>query len=351
MVSLQDSHCQEAMLSTSSRALTGAFGTAALDLYHAGLVVVPTAGADGKTPCLKGWNKLRRQSLATITRLAMKFRDANIGVLTGASGLTVVDCDDEATLREAEARFGETPLVIRTPRGGGHLYFRSAGERSANLRPALNIDIRGIGGMVLVPPSIREAYGAYRFERGSWSALVGLPTIAPGALPGAHGVRGTEAAAEGARNDTLFKSMRLHALECDSRIELSIAAHSLNASFTPPLGANEVERVVKSIWRMKEEGRLFLPGAQRIVMDRNELSLVSADGFALLAFIRSRHGAREHLPFVLCAKAMEESKCLKGWGRRRLRNAINELVESRLLLRTHRGGQHPGDPHVYQMAS
>lgn len=163
--------------------MSGPFANAALDLHARGLVVIPTGGQDGKTPMVKGWGKWKGQRRATVEKFASSHPDANVGVLTGLSRLTVVDCDDEKTLADAEGRFGVTTFVTRSPRGGGHLWFRSSGEPNANLRSAgLNIDIRGKGGLILTPPSLRPGVGLYKVARGSWDDLATLPPVNAAAL-------------------------------------------------------------------------------------------------------------------------------------------------------------------------
>ncbi len=78
------------------------------------------------------------------------------------------------------------PLVTGTPSGGVHLWYRTTGERCQVRLDGLKVDIKGIGGMVVVPPSIRptgqHAGKAYTFVKGSWDDLIHLPTITPGAL-------------------------------------------------------------------------------------------------------------------------------------------------------------------------
>src|SRR5687767_5580732 len=101
--------------------MMGAFADAAIELHARGMGVIPTGGEDGKTPLVRGWSKWRGQTRETVEAFARKHPAANVGVITGLSRLTVVDCDDERTLADAESRFGHTPLVARSPRGGGHL--------------------------------------------------------------------------------------------------------------------------------------------------------------------------------------------------------------------------------------
>src|SRR4051812_9503477 len=112
----------------------GPFGAAATALHAQGLAVIPTGGPDGKAPLVRGWSAWRGQRRETVETLARKHPAANVAILTGLSHLTIVDCDDENTLADAEGIFGRSPIVARSPRGGGHLYYASTGERNANLR-------------------------------------------------------------------------------------------------------------------------------------------------------------------------------------------------------------------------
>ena len=63
----------------------------------------------------------------------------------------------------AQDRYGETPILVRTPSGrGAHLYYSAPAEqvRQANLRKAegLAIDIKaGKGAYVIIPPSVRPS--------------------------------------------------------------------------------------------------------------------------------------------------------------------------------------------------
>lgn len=335
--------------------MTGAFANAALELHAHGLAVIPTGGEDGKSPLVKGWGRWRGQARPTVEGFARKHPEANIGILTGLSRLTVVDADDEKTLADAEGRFGRSPIVTRSPRGGGHLYFRSSGERNANLRPCgLNVDIRGVGGMVLAPPSERPGIGSYRLERGSWEALAHLPTLAPGAIPerterAAPAYREPAEPGEGQRNNNLFAALRHHAEDAESLSDLLLEAHAINAQFSPPLPRIEAEKVAGSVWRMRQEGRLILPSKPRILVTFGELEAFGADAFYLSQWLKRWHGAKRGAPFALSAKAMEKGKVLPGWGRRRYELAILELLKARAIERTHKGGSRRGDPSLYRL--
>src|SRR5689334_19390554 len=167
----------------------GPFGQAALELHGFGLAVIPVGGDDGKVPLVRWASWTRRLGSDVITKLAAphRFGRANIGILTGLSGVTVVDCDDLDAVPAMIERCGDTPLKTRTPSGGVHLWYRSAGERCADLRPeGWAVDVKGIGGFVVVPPSVRpsgaHAGKAYEFIEGTWADLPTLPTVIPGSL-------------------------------------------------------------------------------------------------------------------------------------------------------------------------
>jgi putative DNA primase/helicase len=93
-----------------------------------------------------------------------------IGMPTGpTSGIDVLDID----FKEDEYVNGYnflpgwqelTPVMVRTPSGGSHLWFKSEGAVGCSTsRIAPGIDTRGDGGYVIVPPSVNEAGRAYRY--------------------------------------------------------------------------------------------------------------------------------------------------------------------------------------------
>lgn len=92
----------------------------------------------------------------------VRWPDANIGMPTGAaSGFLVLDVDGAPgyeSLAKLEAEHGQAldTLESGTPSGGAHLWFvdpGGIGNSAGKLGPGL--DVRGDGGYVLVPPSVR----------------------------------------------------------------------------------------------------------------------------------------------------------------------------------------------------
>ncbi|MDH3667177.1 MAG: bifunctional DNA primase/polymerase [Paracoccaceae bacterium] len=189
------------------------FSVAALDLHDHGLTPIPLGGEDGKTPRVKTASMTRRPSRATLRKWAEQYPTANVGILTGLSSITVIDIDDQKLVPAMLERFGATPLQIGTPSGGVHLYYQSARERSCSLRNEdLAVDVKGLGGMVVVPPSVRPTgpYTGrqYRFLHGDWADLPNLPTLRPGSLSMAATsgrVVSLARVGRGRRNKSLFR--------------------------------------------------------------------------------------------------------------------------------------------------
>jgi hypothetical protein len=79
-----------------------------------GLAVIPCPGKDGKAPegAISGFQRWRRPpGTNTIRKFAEQWGDANIGVITSLSGVTVLDIDgDEKIANEVARRAGESRL-------------------------------------------------------------------------------------------------------------------------------------------------------------------------------------------------------------------------------------------------
>lgn len=119
-----------------------------------------------KTPATATGFKEATQDVRQINAWWEANPDFNVAVATEASGLAVVDLDEWTGLEEwTELSAGQecpATLVVGTPRGGSHLYFRGSLPATQH-KLATKIDTRGIGSYVLVPPSI-TVDGRYRYE-------------------------------------------------------------------------------------------------------------------------------------------------------------------------------------------
>jgi hypothetical protein len=270
-----------------------------------------------------------------IKKLTERYPYANVGVICGLSGVTVVDIDDLDLLPQIIERFGDTPLRTYTPSGGVHLWYRSSGEGCPDLRKSegLAVDIKGIGGQVVVPPSVRfngEFEGrVYGFLAGSWDDLTRLPTIHAhalvrnldyrhGSIRHAGGVpMPLRAVKQGYRNNVLFCSLLRRVKACDDTDALFDTAQTLNTDFDPPLEASEVAKVALSVWRIETEGRNWVGKEQRVYTLKSELEALAAhpnggDGLLLLSKLRMTHWA--HIKFAISPKAMAKAQVFPGWG-------------------------------------
>jgi hypothetical protein len=103
-----------------------------------------------------------------IRRWWTKWPTANIGLLTGTSGI-VIDIDarhgGDKSLAALEAEHGPLPATAKSQTGGGwHLMFAHPGGSIANrsnVRPG--IDVRGDGGYIVAPPSLHASGNHYRW--------------------------------------------------------------------------------------------------------------------------------------------------------------------------------------------
>ena len=257
-----------------------------------------------------------------------------------------------------EAIFGVTPIVVATPRGGLHLYYRGNGENSGRLKiDGMKIDVKGLGGFVVAPPSTRimadGTAGSYHFLEGGWEWAETLPQMKAGALPKrfygsrlSDGEPLADKVGVGLRNITLFKSLLRLAKTSQTRDELLREAITINGGFTEPLQMREVEATVGSVWGYKAEGRLIVPSAPKIQIPASALELLlntanSADALMLLSVLLFNHDARARRgeDFAIAAEAMQRAEVVKGWGIKRYRGATEVLMAAGLILRSNKAAR------------
>ena len=141
----------------------------------------------GKHPRLSRWKKKATTDPGTIRKWWRQWPDANIGIACGPSGLLVLDADTykehysgDSLLRTMD----EETVTVLTGGGGAHLWYRRPdGKEWGNGTKGLpdGIDIRGVGGLVVAPPSLHVSGRRYTFELGY--SLEDMPPLpAPDAL-------------------------------------------------------------------------------------------------------------------------------------------------------------------------
>jgi hypothetical protein len=197
---------------------------------------------EDKTPAIRGYDRI---GAWVSQQLALKFQGAlAAGFIAGnRNRLTVIDidCSDDRLVAEIQGRFGPTPLQVRTPSGGSHLYYRYSGE-ARRIRPLPDVDILGAGNVVAALSVVPK--GRYQIERGSLDDLAALP---PMRQERQHGPTGS--IPKGQRNQSLFEYCRRTASHCDDLDQLVDAARTWAenhlAEALPPA---EVMKTCKSVW-------------------------------------------------------------------------------------------------------
>lgn len=193
--------------------------------------------------------------------------DYNVAIATGAaSGAFVIDTDSidaEGELSKLEDTYGRLPATVEalTARGR-HLYFNMPDEpvRNSASKIAPGIDVRGIGGYVLAPPSIHPSGRVYAWSVDSANAIADAPDwLLTRITKGSNGSGEATPAAEwrelvtggvgeGARDCTVAKlSGHLLRRFVDPHVVLELMQTWNAARCRPPLPAGDVERIVNSI--------------------------------------------------------------------------------------------------------
>jgi DNA-binding XRE family transcriptional regulator len=339
----------------------GPFAASAKVLWHAGLAPIPVGGEDGKKPLVTRFTKWKRHpGLKTILQWIRKFPEANVGIVTGPlSGVSVVEIDsaDPVVQQAIVKRFGETPLQTRTPSGGCHLWYRHNGEACADLSPEVPVQIKAIGGFVVVPPSVRPsgryAGRSYEFFQGTLGDLARLPQIRNTDHPTTTAPSPTRLRAirEGWRNNSLFRHLKEHAPYCDNYealLDVGVTLGQLDCD--PPLALAEITKTVNSVWEMIGEGRLWTKGAEpRVVVSKTVIDGLGGDALKLYLALQLAHFDRRQ--FAMAPKAMAGAQVIPGWSHQRYRATRDELLEKLCLRMVHKGGSGPGDPSMFAFSS
>lgn len=303
---------------------TSPFAMAAPTMLAHGLAPLPLGGEGGKQPLISGFNRWPKPPTAVaILRFAERFPDANVGLVCHASNLVVVDIDTPDQLDRVEELFGPSPLVVDTPRGGSHRYFRNPeGIGCLNLRSAgLDVDIKGQGGIVACPPSVSRVSGKpYRFREGNWGKLADLPTLSRShveAVVRPHPTNGHRDALNprGTRNDRLFDHLRGLAPWPSLDEILSEARRYNQTQNAEPEPDSSLVATARQVWRYQESGRLRTPSGF-IKVDAADLDAIEAwagrdypTALALWMELKRQHSART-------AVARPSRWHLRRWHRR-----------------------------------
>jgi hypothetical protein len=295
------------------------------------------------------FNRWRKPPTAdTILRHVERFPDANVGLVCSASNLVVIDIDTPDQVGRVEELFGASPLVVNTPSGGSHRYFRNPENIGCtNLRPAgLNVDIKGQGGIVACPPSVSRASGnAYTFRDGDWDRLADLPALSRSRVEAISyrldtSTHRASLNPRGTRNNRLFGHLRALGPWMSLDEILSEARHYNLTQNEEPEADSKIVATARQVWSYQERGTLRTPSGY-IKIDAADLGALKASAgrdyptaVALLIELRCQHGARSGRgeTFVLAATAMGQACVVPGVkDRRRIERARLALERAGLI--------------------
>jgi len=144
---------------------------AALELAQFGFYIYPAPKKNG--PARIKWRLGSSRDAALITKWWRQWPSDLICLDCGKSGIAVIDTDSVeghgidglSHLLDLELQHGLLPetLKARTPSGGEHFFFRDPGGKMKSTAGVLapGVDTRGVGGMIVLAPSLVEGKGAY----------------------------------------------------------------------------------------------------------------------------------------------------------------------------------------------
>jgi hypothetical protein len=237
---------------------------AALIYANRGLPVFPLK-ARGKEPLtINGFKDASCDKIQVKNRWEV-YPEANIGIPTGVCFwvLDIDGIDGESSLKSLEGQHSPLPQTYEVITGGGgrHVYFQLPAKKEIKNsvgKIGKNIDVRGIGGYVVAPPSLHTSGKRYEVSVDSldtiepapdWLiALVTNSQTQRAATPPTDWQRLLKGVSEGSRNDALARiSGKLLSTNLDAFCTLELCLAWNEARCQPPLSHDEVIRTVNSI--------------------------------------------------------------------------------------------------------
>lgn len=241
----------------------------ALQYAQAGLRVFPLSPCD-KTP-LRGTSgcKEATDDISQVTKWWSDNPFCNIGIATG-NGIVVIDVDEgegksgEASIGKWQSINGKLPDTITsiTGKGGRHIIYKSDCDYNNRVGIIPNVDIRGIGGYIVAPPSVHPNGTRYKWAStfnptmismvdDTVKKLIGSVTVTstPSNYPAKPPLDiGTLNFNQGNRNDSLFRyGCSLQGKGFDDIKILEELTRINSSKCNPPLSSEEVNKIYSSV--------------------------------------------------------------------------------------------------------
>ncbi len=232
-----------------------------------------------KKPIFK-WKPYQTElpTIKQITEWWEQFPDANLGVITGKiSGVVVFDCDSKKALDYVEERgLVETACVQSSKPYKRHFYFKYPNFKKGELQNldgrfyyGIEMDVKGNGGLAVLPPSIHEKYGTqYKWLKSPFETEIAdmdiwqlefcmeakkrrskrmarkyYPKYAPNPDWVDYALNGVS---EGERDNVAFRLAKFYARRGFTTYQAEDALIKWNYKNNPPLKHTEIKKCVRS---------------------------------------------------------------------------------------------------------
>lgn len=277
-------------------------------LQGAGLSLLPLGGGkEGKSPLAARWAGTR-MTLGQVLGPMHRAGSCVYGVRLDR--LAVLDCDTYSPdlVAALEARFGPSPVHVRTPRGL-HLYYL-AGPSLPKLRAeGLPVDVKsGPSQYVAGPLSQRRDGGRYVPVRGILGETSLLVLRSPNAV-----LRASGAVPVGDRHDRMVKEALGMVEYVDSPAELLanlVAIRDDLCADPGSLPAAELSGIAEWVWNLRLKNRLFSGRESSFRLDRRALDALKGEpgqsaATALFVHLVDAHGHAPGKSFALDWRGMK----------------------------------------------
>ena len=282
-------------------------------LSRAGIPLLPLGGGtDGKAPLLRAW---AGSKLALRRVLAPLYRTGSTVYGVRLDGLAVIDCDDDSPklIEKMQARFGPSPVHVKTPRGW-HLYYRAIGH-VPNLRgEGLPVDIKtGSHAYLVGPLSCRPDGGVYTPSKG----LLGVDLLPPLNAPQRpHKTPQRQAIFQVGKRHQMLVCEALQMVEyVDSADELLANLEGVRddrCADIMTMPDSELRKIANWTWKCRLANNIYMGRDSAFRVERPALDAIRScdnepDSIALYVLLQDVHGHSPGKRFALDFKAMRNS--------------------------------------------
>ena len=313
-------------------------------LMKCGISLIPLGGGDdGKRPLIS-FAKKPALKLGQVLGPMNGKGSTCYGIRLDGVLVLDLDTDDSTLVRELEARFGASPVHVRTPRGR-HLYYRDTGWRPNLKSEGLVVDVKaGANSYVVGARSVRPDGGEYISIKGGLGETT-LPALKTETDSPSRVLRINV----GQRNTALWQAAIKMVEFVDDADELfQNLRHQADTECEDPqtITDDELRGIAKWAWEKRCSNDVWTEGRGAIRIGRDILDTLRdtqnySDALGLFVTLQDKHGHIAGRAFALKHKPMREAG-LTDLSRERFTAARDTLIEAGPLAiaAKHQAGRH-----------